>query len=106
MLYRKLLPDQSTVLLMIGIPHLHVRKQIIQEFALDVNELNQELQVIEQAQKQQEQQVGEPTRISSRQDIRLSSRLDTNEDAPLSTLTSARYKQRTPMKEMVLKRMS
>jgi hypothetical protein len=37
MLYRKLLPDQSTILLMLGIPQTHVRKQIIQEFGLDIS---------------------------------------------------------------------
>ena len=48
MLYRKLLPDKSTVLLLHGIPQMHVRKQIIQEFGLDMAQLNLDMQRVEQ----------------------------------------------------------
>jgi len=36
---------------MVGIEKVHVRKQIIQEFGLDQNKLNKELQSIEMSQK-------------------------------------------------------
>lgn len=50
-IYRHLLPDQSTLLLMHGIKSNNVRKQIIQELGLDLAQLAQELNRIEHQDK-------------------------------------------------------
>jgi hypothetical protein len=54
--YRSKCRDQSTILLLHGIQELQVRKQIMHELDLDVQELQAELQEIEQAEIQASEQ--------------------------------------------------
>ena len=107
MLYRKLLPDKSTALLLHGIPQMHVRKQIIQEFGLDMAQLNLDMQRVEQTWRQEGAEDAQATDRPkyNQHDItslgRASQFADKSDES--FSLANTRQRHRTPLRESMQK---